>query len=497
MSHKNEELCLKIEKLPKYCQEMIVQVHARTGAAAEIIFPTMLSVMSLACQDRFDVEPRHGLKYPLSLYSIVLARSGCRKSTVYKLFTKAISELEQQLEDEFNLEKASYDRSLVLWNCTFSALDKRYKKALMQGINTDEALLDLEACLSQKPVEPVKKRLIINDSTSEALSKELGLSYPVLTLMSDEAGEVLESNLFRKTPLLNSLWCADGKAVSRASSDCYVIRDFRFGMLLMLQPTLFDNFLVRRGKKVQGSGFLARSLLVDLDQIKHLSKINGVAHFDKLSLADFSSTLINHLQKGIKRREDSEERVCITLAYDAQMLWDNYSKKIATMMKPGGELYAYDDYAARFMEHASRIAAVMQIFITPDSAIITKETLESAVYIAQWYLNHFIKKIDDFKEVSDAEKLLLWLDEHLVSNKSYDFRRNDIIKNGPYSLRRSERLRPTLEKLQQEDKVRLFEENGINYVKFTGAKMTPEELAKRLNFSLREKGLCILNNLPR
>lgn len=497
MSQKNEELCLNIENLPNYFQRMIEQVHIKTGAAAEIILPTLLSVMSMSCQDRFDIEPINGRKYPLSLYHLVMARSGCRKSTVYKLLTKAISEFEQQLEQDFYIERDAYERSLVLWNVKFSALNKGYKKALNQGINADKALFDLEKCLSQKPVEPVKKRLIINDSTSEGLAKELGDGYPVLSLMSDEAGELFESSLLRKTPLLNSLWCAEGKSVSRASRDNYVIKDCRFSLLLMVQPALFDSFMGKKGKKAKSSGFLARSLLVDLNHITHLCEIKRVSYPAELSLADLSSTLVSHLQKGMKRREEDEARRSITLAHDAQVAWNGYCQAIIKMMEPGGELHAYDDYASRFMEHASRIAGVMQVFMTPDSVIVTKETLESAVYITQWHLNHFIKKIDDFKEVSDAEKLLLWLEEHLVSNKSYDFRRNDIIKNGPYSLRRSDRLRPALEKLQQEDKVQLFEKNGTHYVKFTGAKMEPEVLAERLNIPLSHRGVFVLNNSPR
>jgi hypothetical protein len=37
------------------------------------------------------------------------------------------------------------------------------------------------------------------------------------------------------------------------------------------------------------------------------------------------------------------------------------------------------------------------------------------------------------QELSDEEKILFWLESHLVENGSFDFRRNDIIKNGPNS----------------------------------------------------------------
>ncbi len=155
-------------------------------------------------------------------------------------------------------------------------------------------------------------------------------------------------------------------------------------------------------------------------------------------------------------------------------------------MKIGGELYSYDDYAARFMEHASRIATVMQIFITPNSTIVTKEVLLSALHITEWYLNHFIEKVDYFRELSDTEKLVLWLEDHLVSNGSYDFRRNNIIKKGLFCLRRSDRLIPALKKLEDNDMIQQFEREGKSYIRFIGAKMEAMELAKRINLPIEQ-----------
>ncbi|QKJ11943.1 DUF3987 domain-containing protein [Yersinia massiliensis] len=83
MSKQKKELCFKLDVLPKYFQDLIVEIHAKTGAAAEVIFPTMLGVMALSCQDMFDVKYKGGIQHPVSIFSIVLARSGRRKTTVY------------------------------------------------------------------------------------------------------------------------------------------------------------------------------------------------------------------------------------------------------------------------------------------------------------------------------------------------------------------------------------------------------------------------------
>ncbi|HBM2443475.1 TPA: DUF3987 domain-containing protein, partial [Enterobacter hormaechei subsp. xiangfangensis] len=101
------------------------------------------------------------------------------------------------------------------------------------------------------------------------------------------------------------------------------------------------------------------------------------------------------------------------------------------------------------------------------------------------------------RELSDEEKILFWLESHLVENGSYDFRRNDIIKNGPRSIRCSERLIPALEKLKSKGMVQLFEEAGINYVKFIGSTMNPVELAAKTNTPIHQSGSLTLSKLAK
>jgi hypothetical protein len=90
--------------------------------------------------------------------------------------------------------------------------------------------------------------------------------------------------------------------------------------------------------------------------------------------------------------------------------------------------------------------------------------------------------------------LLFWLEEHVISNKSYDFRRHSIRRDGPYSLRNIERLIPVLKELEKDGKVQLFKEDGIDYVKFIGSEMKSSELAKALNIPLISSGSLLLIN---
>lgn len=108
-------------------------------------------------------------------------------------------------------------------------------------------------------------------------------------LGSDEAGGLFDGNLFRNTPVLNSLWGEGKIADSRASRDSYDVDDARLTMLLMMQPGLFDDFLDKQGKKAKSSGWLARLLPVDMEQIPELCCIPDVGTWsDELGLEGFS-----------------------------------------------------------------------------------------------------------------------------------------------------------------------------------------------------------------
>ena len=494
-STQNKELGLKFQTLPTFAQRLISYIHYKTGAAAELILIVLLGVMALACQDKFDIQLKNGRTFT-SLYLMLLARSDSRKSTVFRLLMGEIYQLEKELRNDFLLKEKIHKLKLVSWETELKELKKQFGKAVRQKVDVTEELEALEECQRRKPSVPERKYLTKNDSTSEGLRKALALGSPSLMLGSDEAGGVIDSNLFRNISIFNSLWGEGRISDSRAYRDSYDVDDVRLTVLLLLQPELFNDFISKRGKKLRKSGFLARLLLIDLEQLPELCNIPDACSWsDEPGLDGFFSILVKHLQDGIERREKNEERICITLSEEAKASWDTQSKRIRELMQKGEELHHYDDFASRIMEQATRIAAVMQMFITPDSPIITKETLMSATKITQWIINHLITKVDTTREPTTAEKLVWFMEEHLVSNGSYDFKRNDIIKTGRYSVRRSESLNSALEKLESEGIVQLFERGGVNYVKFIGSKMEPSELAEKTNIPLLDSGTVAMSKL--
>lgn len=493
----NHELNLKFDMLPHHIRSWVSNLHYITGVAIEIIIVTLLAFLGLACQDLYCVQLDNKQRLPLALYLLLLSRSGSGKSRIFRLLKEPFAQLEREFEGAYRAELKVYERSIILWEGEFKVLNKRYKKELNQGGDIRETSKKLDECIGRKPKIPVRKAIILTNPTSEALAKAIGLGYQNKALFNDEATAVYKGSLFNNPALLNTYWCADKVTIDRASSESFVIENYVFSYFLTMQPLPYDNTSRQKRANIRDTGLQARTLMIDMEQITEPCIINGHYTHCESVLRELYSVLTRHMKAGVKRRENDDEYIALTLAPDAQELLDATSLSLQKMMKAGGSLHHYDDIAARFIEQSLRIAGVFQVSGDPDSTVITKENLLFALNMADWFVNHNITKIDSTRELSDEEKILFWMESHLVKNGSYDFRRNDIIKNGPFSTRRSERLMPALLKLESKGMVQLYEEAGMNYVKFISSKMEPTELAARNNTPIYQAGSFTFSKLAR
>ena len=432
LTHKkteNHHVNLNTRAILTFFQQIISFIYGKTSAAVELIFATLQGSMALACQDMYDVEIDDDIIVPVSHFHIILARSGSKKTTVYRLIMAQIHQTERELAEVFLVMLKKYERQYVLW-----------------------------------------------DEECKSLMKELGL-YSSLGFTSDEGSALYESIMRRKIAINNTLWCGDDYRVSRASTGITDIKDPRLGMLLMTQPEPHDCTLKSLGNAIRATGIYARTLTMDLTLLTRQIDIDELVSGDESDLEKFYAIQKKHLLAGMERRKKNQPRICMTFAPDAKKRLRDVGRDVKRLMQPGGKLYHHNDWAARYCEHTARSAAVMQLFITPDSTVITLETLEAALLISEWHLNHFIVKMDVVRGPSHSERVLSWLENHLVKNGSYDFLRRDMMQDIHRSLRKKADLEPVLEQLADEGKVQLWEDaSGTHYVKYLASEIAPSEL---------------------
>jgi hypothetical protein len=464
---------LPVYVLPDELQKVICYVQQETQAPSGLIASSVLGVMALACQDLFDIAPKDKLRFPISLYQVVLAESGERKSTVDKLLMKPVRDLEGKLEAQYQEEQKLYDVAIHCWQIEQKALKRAFERAVKEGEPSEKHKKLLEVCLASKPATPLRKRLLVNDITKAAVKQALGKGWQSLVLISDEAGSILSGELLHDMPLLNSLWGAQPLEIDRANHNGYRIEDARFGTMLMVQPGLFKEYVNRQGRHARASGFFARTLLC-----QPTSTIGGRFHGPQQAfpcapisgkhLEWFHVRVLERLNQSFQRREENAARTCLTLSPEAAAKWHVEYNRIESMCGQTGSLREYRDYASKQLEHVTRIAGVLEAFVT-GNLVVSEHTMYAAIRLADYYLHSFIQlMVDDSLPEEMEDELLLdnWLQDKHGQFMFYSIPKNNLLKFGPNRLRNRERLNRALSNLERKGKVRIYKQVKTIYVNY-------------------------------
>lgn len=458
-----------VDKLPNVLINVIDYVHQEIQAPRSLIATSVLSVMSFACQDLFDISPMAQLRYPLVLYLILLAVSGERKSTVDECLMKSIRELENQLEQHYQEAKDRYDRELPLWRTEYKELEKAFGRAVRHGEPHGPSKRALEECLARKPMEPLRQRLTIDDSTCAAAKQILGKGAPSLMLLSDEAGSILNGELFRNTPFLNNSWGGRGSDVDRASSASYRIEDPRFGFSLMVQPIMLKKYFKHGGELARGSGFFARTLMCQPRSTmgtRFLASRSQTVSSEHLEW--FHSRVAELLRQYLQRQESKVERTCLTLSAEARKSWETEFNRIEQEVGPAGALFEYRDWASKQLEHVARIAGILEVFVT-GKTVVSHDTMDAAIHIANYFRSSFIKIMEESamsEEIEDEMKLKKWINDNRHRFNYGMMQKNYIRRNGPNSLRNKERLDRALYNLEGKGDVSIKKICKTTYISY-------------------------------
>lgn len=461
-----------IHVLEEQLQGVMRQIQQQTQAPLGLIASSVLSAMGLACQDLVDVSPKAGLIHPVSLFFITKADSGERKTAVDELVMKPFRKLELMAEQQYRDAHAQYTIELSVWEEEQKACKKALHKAILAKEDASlekQALRDVEAA---KPSLPSNKKWLLNDVTSAAIKHAISAYGHTIGVFSDESAHLFASDFMRETSVLNSLWGAKPISALRVSTQGETtIGDYRFSLSLMVQGPLFERFLERQGDQARGSGFFARCLLSEPHSTQGSRFIGdelSPGGVNAIYLNNFYLTVEKLLKASQMRRELSKPRVCLTLSPEARARWFEIANKVESNIGPFGEWREYRDFASKFMEHASRIAAVLHCF-TERSPVISDVSMYAAIVIVDWYFQHFIQQFKERtvpNDIREANELDRWLESNLHRSNNGIFKKNDIRKFGPNCIRNKGKLDRALNALVNRMAVTQYQFNGTNYVNY-------------------------------
>lgn len=460
-----------IERLEQSLWDPLDVVAYRTKAPKFMILTQMLSVIGIASQQLVDISPKSGMKIPASLYTLILAGSGERKSSVDRILMKPVREFEKWLSEQAEHAQQRYEADLELWCMKQKVLKKELDEMYKQGEEQPTLIEAWRTHTLSKPTSPIVSRILAEDVTVAKLKSMLAGKNTSLALVSDEAGTLLSSDLMKDNALFNSLWSGQTIRVDRANATEIHIEGARLTLSMQIQPDIYKAFRVNNGDAMRNSGLDARILLCEPESeigYRQEDRDDSPSLEDDAKLGRFSSRVDTLLKEGIGNRLQDKPRHCLSLTDRAKRLWLDKFNDIEYEQRDGEYLEHYRDFGSKFMEQASRIAAVLHVFEHDDysSVLVDYDTMKTAIQLAEIYLHQAMMtfrapEARDYVDMTHVNKLLEWM---IQSWKGEMFLKSEIRRSGPHCVRNLDKLEDAIEILIARGDIICFKKKQSIYV---------------------------------
>ena len=405
-----------INALPASVRDAVTAYQRYGQQPMPLVACSALANLSLACQALANIARDRYLVSPLSLYFLVIASSGERKSAVDTVLSRTVRDWETQIRQQRAHEVHTATVLHQAWCMERDGVLAQIKRLACTGDNVSFLKAVLTRLSEQEPEMPMVPTLYFEDATQEALAVHLATGWPSAALWSDEAGIVLGSHSMQSNPtrfvaLLNRLW--DGKPFTthRKTSHNFVIEHRRLTVNLMLQPMLFPALGSAPTGISRHSGFMARCLLA----------------FPTSAMGQRFYQEPPHTLEGLQRYEQRLQAClaqtasltaagCIDLptlelSTAAKRHWVRFFNHIEAGLADNGQWIGIKDFASKASENVARLAALLHLFEGKLGDIDT-EQVEQAIEIIHWHLQETRRLVNDIpagQHTVDAHALLRWL----------------------------------------------------------------------------------------
>lgn len=241
----------------------VEEVASQNKVQPSMVAQAALAAFATSVQRNFRVETWYNKSksIDLNVAMIAVAKSGERKSSIYKEFMKPLLDYMREAEPAYKIELKTANAIEATNKTARNCLAMQYHKASAK--DKDGFFADLRE-VGNAP-NPISPRLIINDATVEAIADHLANSRPSIIYMSDEGGKLFANYSMKQENKTNSMAYFNGlldgeyTSVYRKSSDDLIVQDHSMSMLVFIQPEILRQIVNTSGANF-GQGFFQRFL---------------------------------------------------------------------------------------------------------------------------------------------------------------------------------------------------------------------------------------------
>lgn len=345
----------------------------------------VLTIISICVQGKYEIEIKESWKEPLNLYSVIIANPAERKSPVLNQVVSSVYEFEQEQNDKLKQLVTLYQHKK---DCIEGeiALIKKSKNAVNRFSEIENKQRDLDKLEIHRYIQ-----LVSDDSTPEELVTLLSQNNEKMAVISAEGGIFDMINGRYNSGKVNLdvyLKAHDGDALTvNRRGRMEKLRKPLIAMLLAVQPQVLNGLI--NDKAFRGRGLTARFLYVYPNSLLGKRKIvtTKIPYEIKEEYKNLCYSLL--------AMPNAEKAVPLKLSYEAHCVSNQYAQQIEE--KIGNDLYYMQDWVGKLHGTMIRIAGILHVskYLNKSHEIeVSSETMESAVLLGNYFLEHAKKAFD-------------------------------------------------------------------------------------------------------
>ena len=375
----NELPRFPVDALPVTVKNYVNAVAEHSQTSPDMAAVISLGVLAVCLQGKYKVEGTEGYYEPLSLYTVVIASPGERKSSVMRDMTEFLYEYEQEYNksrsDEIranNLKRETLERQIA-------GIQKQLERK--ESKDLDYELQYLKSELEQTPeLKPV--RFFADDCSSEALTSLMAANGGTFSVISTEGGifDIMAGRYSNKVNI--DIWlkghCGDAVYVDRMTREAECIMHPALSAILSIQPSVLDEIM--SNTTMSGRGLIARFLYSSPP-----SRIGNRVFRTPAIPPEIKSAYRNMIFKLMSIQ--NLEIQTLKLSDKAAMVMADYFDEHERFLV--GEGQAISDWASKYIGAVLRIAGLLHVVDMLDNKNeISDKTISRAIQIGKYFLAH-------------------------------------------------------------------------------------------------------------
>ncbi len=458
-----------LEYLPDPLRLLVVEIVEYLQCPVAMAANAVLAALSLSIQGLVNVARDNELIGAISLFLMVIAESGERKSACDSLVTGHIKELDKKrLLADMDILKF-WQSDFDTWTAERDGLIQAIKNLAKSGESTQHLKDSLKQLDQHKPEKPRGTTMMYEDTTVEGLTKALFNNSPSAGIFSSEAGVVFgghgmnSESAMRNMATLNKLW--DGGDVIATRSDItknMLITGRRLTLSLATQESTVRAFFDGSKGLARGTGFGARFLIAwpKSTQGTRLYKTPPSHWPHKNAFIQRTNELL-HTLLTIDEETGALQPVTLELSGSAQTAWIEFYNDTEQELRIGGELTDIKDVTSKAADNVARMAALFHVYENGVTGHISEAHIISANHLMAWYLmesKRFFSEVVLSKELRHAVLLDNWLIQHCQAHEVSEISTRTIKQFCPNTLRDKTILDDTLKHLMELNRVKIVKD---------------------------------------